>query len=475
LTAAGRVASIVTLASTNSGLTLPASVTIPAGSLSATFTFTTSRTVSPWAIISASLGTVTKSQTIAIGTVRPSTTGLSLQLHCDRAQIAAGETAVCEARFNPDAAGEDGVDIAISSSSPRLKVPASVQGRTGAHAVRFEVQADEEGTQESVDIEARSGSVQARESLLVVPSGPVHLRLPRRLSATPGTPVRFTATAIDDQGLPATVMARSKPDAATFDGASGVFEWTPEDRDLGSAEVSFTATNALGLSAARTVQIEVVPSRPVLSGLRNGAGSVALAACSPGGLATVVGTSLTGLRTMDVVRVLVNEDEAPILGASATQIDFLCPSLAPGTPLRISVAAGDQRSNELRTVMTKVSPGLFSIDGSGSGQGAVMHARGLASLPRFGRAGMPAAAGEEITLFATGIPCDLSAGPKPVLYFGQAYQQITQLRTAATPGVCEIHSIVPESVSGNEVPLLVELIREDGAVIRSNAVVVAVE
>jgi hypothetical protein len=265
------------------------------------------------------------------------------------------------------------------------------------------------------------------------------------------------------------------PAAATFDATSGRFEWTPEDRDLGPAEIAFTATSSPGVSTTKTVAIEVVSPRPVLSGLRNAAGSDAVAACSPGALATVLGTALNGVHAGDGVRLFVNGDEASIVHAGPTQIDFLCPLLAPETPLRISALVGEQRSNELQTTMRQISPGLFSVDGSGSGQGAVMHARGLASLPRFELAGMPAAPGDEIVLLATGIPCDPSAGPKPMLYFGPVYGQTTDLRPAAIPGVCEVHSIVPANVSGNEVALHLELIRVDGAVVRSNTVLAAVE
>jgi hypothetical protein len=416
---------------------------------------------------------VTKSQSIAITKGNKPVTGLALQLHCDQPQIAAGTTAVCEATFNADAAAEDGIDVTISANSPYVRVPASIRGRAGAQRIRFEVQSDEDSKQERVDLEARTGSATASASLMLVSSGPVHLRLPRRISVTPGTPVRFTASGIDDQGLAAAVTARNMPAAATFDATSGVFEWTPEDRDLGSAEIAFTATSSLGLSTTKTVAIEVVSSRPVLSGLRNAAGSDAVAACSPGSLATVLGTALNG-DAGNGVRLFVNGDEASIVHAGATQIDFLCPLLAPETPLRISALVGEQRSNELQTTMRQISPGLFSVDGSGSGQGAVMHARGLASLPRFGLAGMPAAPGDEIVLLVTGIPCD-PAGPKPVLYFGPVYGQTTDLRPAAIPGVCEVHSIVPANVSGNEVALHLELIRADGAVIRSNTVLAAVE
>jgi len=106
----------------------------------------------------------------------------------------------------------------------------------------------------------------------------------------------------------------------------------------------------------------------------------------------------------------------------------------------------------------------------------ILHAHGLAALPRFDRAGMPVSAGDTITLFATGIDCaEISDAPRPFLHFEHDYQQITLLRPSAFPGVCEIHSVVPGGITGNEVKVSIESVREDGTAVRSNTILVAVE
>ena len=85
-------------------------------------------------------------------------------------------------------------------------------------------------------------------------------------------------------------------------------------------------------------------------------------------------------------------------------------------------------------------------------------------------------AGDAITLFATGLDCDeISAIPRPVLYFGHDYQPVTLLRPSSFAGVCEVHSVVPGGLSGNEVQLFLETVREDGSVVRSNAILMAIE
>jgi hypothetical protein len=275
--------------------------------------------------------------------------------------------------------------------------------------------------------------------------------------------------------LPVSVAASGQPSGSVFDAQSGVFEWTPAEDNLGTHTIEFTATNSLGFTTTRSIDIDVVAARPALSRLRNGAGPGALAACTPGSLATLLGNSLAG-DSGAASRVLVNGVDATVVRASNRQIDFVCPALAPGASMAISVIAGRETSNELQTVMQESAPGLLTIDGSGSGQGLVAHARGLATLPRFGQEGMPAIAGEAITLLATGINCnEISSGLKPLLYLGHDLQSVTLLRPSAYPGVCEVHSVIPQGVSGNEVALVLQLVREDGSTVKSNAILIAIE
>jgi len=394
-----------------------------------------------------------------------------MALRCDRRLIVRGETAVCEIQN----AGDE-TEFTVTSSSQRVRTPAMVRGRAGRNTSRFEVSADEAGPQETVTIEAHSASGTASESLLVVSGGSTHLQTPNNLTSTPDSPVNFTVQASDDQDLPVSVAVANKPKSATFDPASGLFKWTPVPQELGTHEISFTATNSLGFTTTKTVEINVVASRPSLTGLRNGAGPGAVAACSPGSLATLLGTSLASSASAKPVRVLVNGISASVIRAAGEQIDFVCPQLAPGTPLKISVEAGDISSNEVSAATEKTAPGLFSLDGSGNGIGMVLHDRGLAALPRFDREGMPATSGDAITLFATGINCEENnSDSKPLLYFGHTYQQVTLSKSSSFAGVCEVHTVVPSGVTGTKVSLVLEAVREDGTTVRSNQILIAIE
>jgi uncharacterized protein (TIGR03437 family) len=467
----------VTMGSSSPGLVVPASVIIVPGTTSTTFFFPVSPDWSGTATISATLGTVTRTVTItsADPTASPAATSSQLRLRCDRQEIAAGGHAVCEILYSPRGR-EDATAFSLSSTSARVKAPASVQGRAGRNAVRFEVSADEEASQENVTIQAQAGAAHAQASLLVVSQGSLHLRVPHRLTTTPGSPVRFNASAADEEDLPVSVTVAGMPAGARFETASGLYEWTPADRDLGPTEISFTARNSLDMTVTKTVTIYVVPAQPVLTQLRNGAGSGAVAACSPGALATLVGTSLAGSNPTARVRVLVNGNDASVIRASDRQVQFLCPALATGTPMAIAAEVGGRTSNQLRTVMRQTAPGLLSADGSGTGQGLVLHARGLAALPRFDRAGTPVVAGDAITLLATGIACDETPGaPPPLLYMDHIPGRIAGVSPSAFPGVCEVHAIIPSGLSGDDVGIYLESVGEDGSFSRSNTLLLAVE
>src|SRR5262249_22315575 len=53
------------------------------------------------------------------------------------------------------------------------------------------------------------------------------------------------------------LSASGLPSGATFDAASGTFEWTPAQGDLGKHTVRFVATNALGNSITKDVDIVI--------------------------------------------------------------------------------------------------------------------------------------------------------------------------------------------------------------------------
>jgi uncharacterized protein (TIGR03437 family) len=481
LTSASHPAATVTLKSTNTAFIVPASMTVPANTLSANFDYRSTTTLTGWAILSATMDTITKTASFTVVVTHSvgagSAVGKSASLMCSPRQLAAGSSAVCEITVDTtDEGGDDSgpANFAISSSSLHVKTPVNAGGRSGRNRIRFAVTADDNAVQDEVTIEAREGDTSAQTSLTVVPGNAPHLSVAGSRVAKRGSNLRLTASAADGRDLPVTLAAIGLPESASFDSATGVFEWTPQAGDPDSATLVFTATNSLGATASETVSVYVNNGKPLIVGIENGAGAGASGACSPGALMRLSGASLTS--DSDSTSVLVNGSPARVVEASAERVAFVCPKAAPGTPLTFAVQVGSASSNEMSGVMSDSSPGLLSLDGSGAGQGVAMHTRGLAALPRFGVAGMPAASGEALTLFATGINCgENSVGGLPLLYFGHDYVRVTAARANALAGVCELQAVVPAGVSGDAVPVLLESVRGDGTVARSNIISVAVE
>ena len=115
---------------------------------------------------------------------------------------------------------------------------------------------------------------------------------------------------------------------------------------------------------------------PVLSIITTGeAGD----ACSPGGLATLLGSGWTGGQSakatpptlptkLSGVQVFVNGMAAPLLFASDTQINFQCPVLPQGTAMQIQVESSNgAATTPLQTLMQPVVPVLFKLDATGRG------------------------------------------------------------------------------------------------------------
>ncbi|HLW76718.1 MAG TPA: IPT/TIG domain-containing protein, partial [Bryobacteraceae bacterium] len=85
------------------------------------------------------------------------------------------------------------------------------------------------------------------------------------------------------------------------------------------------------------------------------------------------------------------------LAIAANSITAIIPSaLATGAAI-VQVQSGGAASNQMAVLVTSASPGIFSVDGSGFGQGYILNQDGTMNSQ-----GNPAAPGSRITLFATG-------------------------------------------------------------------------
>jgi uncharacterized protein (TIGR03437 family) len=97
-------------------------------------------------------------------------------------------------------------------------------------------------------------------------------------------------------------------------------------------------------------------------------------------------------------RVFFNGIGAPLLHVSETQINTIVPyALGEGSSVEVQVEYNGALSNVVTVPLLPARPGVFTLDGSGFGQGAILNEDGSMNSPA-----NPAERGSVITIYATG-------------------------------------------------------------------------
>jgi uncharacterized protein (TIGR03437 family) len=102
--------------------------------------------------------------------------------------------------------------------------------------------------------------------------------------------------------------------------------------------------------------------------------------------------------TLNGVTVLVNGKQAPLYYVSATQINALVPYSTQGPTATVVVQSGSASSNTVTVPVAVTAPGVFALDQSGTGAGAVLHANYSVV-----NAANPAVPGETVLVYLTGM------------------------------------------------------------------------
>jgi len=144
--------SVVALASSSSAVTVPSSVTLASGSLSAVFSATS---VFPGAAtVTATLNSSLTSAVITVVQGVPVITALT----CSRSILVSGSSALCTVSVNP--APTSSTSVLLSSNSAYVMVPPSVAVAAGAVSATFKATAGAATTQQNATVKgALSGSV----------------------------------------------------------------------------------------------------------------------------------------------------------------------------------------------------------------------------------------------------------------------------------------------------------------------------
>ncbi len=295
---------------------------------------------------------------------------------------------------------------------------------------------------------------------------------------------------------------------AVFDPTTGRFSWVPNVAQAGSYTLTVTATNSAGASSTRAIQIEVLKAKVEILTARNSADLQSTEFCSPGSWASLFGVAFTTLdpvaadtvplpTSLGGVEVRVNDIPVPLLYVSESQINFQCPRL-PG-PMDSAIQVTVKADTGLTTspfsgVMRETTPGLFTLNASGTGQGVVLiagsHEVAMPTTNEY--PSRPARRGEFLSIYANGLgevqeevpvgsraPLDRVIRLKNVVRVFLGDIEVAPDFAGLAPGEIGLYRIdVPVAAavpSGPNVPLRVEVTRGNGSVVTSNEVTVAIE
>jgi uncharacterized protein (TIGR03437 family) len=403
---------VVSLSSSNAALKVPATVTVPQGSNSAGFQATTLSSASGWILVTATFNGTSEEFLFHItAATNDSMQPQVSQISCTPKSLTAGSRGTCRIALG-HVESSTTAEVQLSSSSASLRLPERVATRPGQSAVEFQVDAVSSG--EGIVIAASLGSGVAKETLTVAPGRSTLLHVPGRRFVKYGTEAQFSVSPADPA---AALSTGALPAGAHFDSTTGEFLWRPDATQLGAHEIDFSAVDSAGVKASASVTVQVDSGRPVVTGIVNAASRAPEAACSPGGIASIEGRWLTdGAAVSDPsgsstelagTKVWANGATVPILSASATELSILCPDSVPGSDIQLVVQTGHGVAAPLVTTARLAAPGIYSLDGSGMGQGWVLREStvtdSVAMVRNYRVAGQPAIPGERLLIYATGV------------------------------------------------------------------------
>jgi uncharacterized protein (TIGR03437 family) len=198
---------------------------------------------------------------------------------------------------------------------------------------------------------------------------------------------------------------------------------------------------------------------------------------SPGEFVTLYGTGLAKSNqsaappyppSLNGVSVSINNKPAPLYFVSPGQLNVLVPFATTGPTATIVVQNNSVNSNTVTVPVAATSPGVYSLDQSGSGGGAILHADYTLVSPA-----KPAAAGETVLIFLTGLGAvtptlsDGTAGTTGTLYRantdlvvyvgGQQATVAFKGQAPGFPGLYQLNVTLPQGLKGpGNLPLAIQ-------------------
>jgi uncharacterized protein (TIGR03437 family) len=221
--------------------------------------------------------------------------------------------------------------------------------------------------------------------------------------------------------------------------------------------------------------------------------------CSPGGLASILGSGLGVPAAQKVnsyplpvklagIQVKVNGIAAPLLFRSDSQINFQCPVLTPGTPLTITLeGAAGVLSTPILTEMQPAAPGLFTVGGTKQGVILIANTNEIAMETNEAIPSRPAKPGEFLTIYTSGlgessedvVPGDPAPSNRQILLKNKVTIVVAGVELVpdfaglapGTAGLYQINVQLPaDETPGDNVLLYLNVRSSDGSVRQSNLV-----
>jgi uncharacterized protein (TIGR03437 family) len=226
----------------------------------------------------------------------------------------------------------------------------------------------------------------------------------QRLHETGAGPLNVTAAALftaatDGTGSEGTAKSAIEP-TATAGAADMVTASNGNPLDPTGYAISF----GISIPAVSGSGVFVNPQGIVNAASNAPAGD----AISPGEFIAIYGSGLAASTvqaqalpfptSLGGVTVSINGTLAPIYFVSSGQIDCIVPYEATGQIATIVVTSNNTPSNSVTTILAPTSPGVFSQDGTGTGDGSITHANGALV-----NAASPALKGETVVMYISGL------------------------------------------------------------------------
>lgn len=318
---------------------------------------------------------------------------------------------------------------------------------------------------------------------------PVFTQLSSGFSIPAGFPGQVTVKVVDDCANPTTsgdvTVSFSNGDPplqlVSLKDGNWAGTWTPV---FSAAQVTVTADaqtpNGLKGEVSITGGLQANTQPPVVGAgaVVNGASYAAAAPLAPGSLITIFGSKLaeskayaTGLplpTDLGGSSIVLAGRQAPLLFASDGQVNAMLPyGTAVNTQQQLIVLRGNSVSVPQAVTVAPVAPGIFTVDGSGKGQGTIFIGNGRTMAD----SGHPAHAGDVVVIYCTGLgevtPAVPSGTPAPSAPPAKTVNAVNvNIGGLAAPvqfagltpglvGVYQVNAVVPAIPAGDHIPVTI--------------------